>query len=59
MESCSNERTKKKPKIQKSKKLFKAPKLSKYKQVTKLSGYTRAETHLGIAQFICQRLKGN
>jgi hypothetical protein len=37
----------------------KTGKVNKSKYSVKLSGFTRAETHLGIARFISERLKRN
>lgn len=37
----------------------KSGKINKNKTFMKLSGFTRAETHLGIARFISERLKRN
>ena len=37
----------------------KSGKVNKNKTFMKLSGFTRAETHLGIARFISERLKRN
>jgi hypothetical protein len=49
----------KKPKPAKPQNAKKLPKVTKCNQAIKLIGYSRAETHLGIARFISQKLRRN